>query len=249
MLILLSNDDGVNAPGILALQEGLSGIAEVVVVAPESEQSAVGHAITIADPIRVKDISDGGIKRYSVDSTPADCVKIGVRALLGGRKPDLVVSGINQGGNYATNIIYSGTVSAATEGTVLGIRSIAFSMDSWTDSDFSRATKEALRLVEAMKDKELPDNPLINVNIPAPDVALKGTKVCHQSDRRFQCSFEKRHDPRGMDYYWQGGYMDLEDPDGESDLSLLKEGYTTVTPIHYDLTNYSFLESVKEWEL
>ena len=249
MRILLTNDDGINAPGIRAFHSELKKIGEVVVVAPDKEQSAVGHAITIADPLRVKEMFQNGESiGFAVDGTPADCVKIAVKAIMENR-PDIVVSGINQGGNFATNIIYSGTVSAATEGTILGIPSIAFSMDSFTDRDFSKAAKHAVEITKLVNGKSLPAGTLLNVNIPAPEIAIKGIKVCRQSDLTFRVTFEKRHDPRGLDYFWQGGEMDLDDPDQETDIRALKNGYITVTPIKYDLTNYDFFAEVKSWNL
>ncbi|MDH5541774.1 MAG: 5'/3'-nucleotidase SurE [Nitrospinota bacterium] len=249
MRILLTNDDGINAPGIRALHNELKNIGEVVVVAPDKEQSAVGHAITIADPLRVREVfQNGDSLGFAVDGTPADCVKIAVKAIMK-EKPDIVVSGINQGGNFATNIIYSGTVSAATEGTILGIPSIAFSMDSFLNRDFSKAVKHAVEITKQVVGKPMPEGTLLNVNIPAPEVEVKGIKVCRQSSFTFRVTFDKRHDPRGLDYYWQGGDMNLDDPDPETDIRALKDGYITITPIKYDLTNYDFLESVRSWGL
>ncbi len=248
MLILLSNDDGINAPGLKAAYSGLKNLGEVFVTAPESEQSAVGHAITIADPLRVREVFENGDRfGYAVDGTPADCVKIAVLALME-RKPDIVVSGINHGGNYAANIIYSGTVSAATEGTILGIPSVALSMNSFIDHDFSRAVRLALPIIKETAEKGLPDGTLLNVNFPEPSIEHKGVKVCRHSDRKFQVKFEKRHDMRGLQYYWQGGEMDLADPDPQTDIRAVEEGYTTITPIRYDLTDQKFMEKLKSWK-
>lgn len=251
MLILLSNDDGINAPGIRAIQRGLKELGEVLVVAPEGEQSAVGHAITISDPLRVKEVYEDGGKLfgYSVNGTPADCAKIGLGALLK-RKPDILVSGINQGANVASNIIYSGTVSAATEGTLLGVPSVALSLNSWVNADFSVAVKYGVGIVKKAAEKGLPHGTLLNVNVPAmAEEKIKGVRVCRQSDRVFQVKFDKRKDLRGVDYYWQGGQMDFDEPDEFTDIKALEGGYITVTPIHYDLTNHSFLDELKGWEL
>ena len=249
MKILLSNDDGINAPGLHALHKGLQQIGDVVVVAPESEQSAVGHAITIADPLRVREISDNGaLFGYAVNGTPADCVKIGLKALLE-KPPDILVSGINQGANVATNIIYSGTVSAATEGTLLGVPSIAFSLNTFVKPEFSDAVDIAVGIVKNTITKSLPKGTLLNVNIPAiAKDKIKGIKVCRQSDCVFQVAFDKRSDLRGIDYYWQGGNMDFSEPDENADIRALENGYVTITPIQYDLTNHSFLDDLKTWE-
>ena len=249
MKILLSNDDGINARGLHALHKGLQQIAEIVVVAPESEQSAVGHAITIADPLRVREISDNAkIFGYAVNGTPADCVKIGLKALLT-EAPDILVSGINLGANVATNIIYSGTVSAATEGTLLGVPSIAFSLNTFVKPDYSAAVDIAVGIVKKTAKNSLPKGTLLNVNIPAiPKDKIKGIKVCRQSECVFQVAFDKRFDLRGIDYYWQGGNMDFSEPDENADIHALEKGYVTITPIQYDLTNHRFLDDLKSWD-
>ncbi len=248
MKILLSNDDGINAPGIRALQKGLQSLGQVVTVAPESEQSAVGHAITIAQPLRVQEVHlNGDLFGYAVNGTPADCVKIALKTLLK-EKPDILVSGVNLGANVATNIIYSGTVSAATEGTLLGIPSVAVSLNTYTQPDFSTAVKFAVEIVRKTAENGLPRGTLLNINVPAIEEGkIKGIKVCRQSDRVFQVSFEKRADLRGMDYYWQGGNMDLSEADPTADLNALEQGYVTITPIQYDLTNHSFLKELSTW--
>jgi len=249
MKILLSNDDGINARGLHALHKGLLQIGDVVVVAPETEQSAVGHAITIADPLRVREVSDNGtVFGYAVNGTPADCVKIGLKALVT-KAPDILVSGINLGPNVATNIIYSGTVSAATEGTLLGVPSVAFSLNTFLKPDFSAAVDIAVGIVKKTIRKSLPKGTLLNVNIPA--IAkndIKGIKVCRQSSCVFQVAFDKRSDLRGIDYYWQGGNMDFSETDENADIHALEKGYVTVTPIQYDLTNHSFLDDLKSWD-
>ncbi|GMT41930.1 MAG: 5'-nucleotidase SurE [bacterium] len=249
MRILLSNDDGINAPGIRAMQHGLKQLGDVIVVAPEGEQSAVGHAITISEPLRVNEVyASETLFGYSVNGTPADCVKIALKALLDGR-PDIIVSGVNTGANVATNIIYSGTVSAATEGTLLGIPSLAVSLDTYTKPDFSAAVSFAVKTVSVMVKNGLPQGTLLNINVPAlKEPEIKGVKVCRQSDRVFQVAFEKRSDLRGVDYYWQGGYMDNDDKDPKTDIKALEEGYITVTPIQYDLTNHSFMDELTNWE-
>jgi 5'-nucleotidase len=250
MRILISNDDGINAPGIRALQAGLSTIADVSVVAPETERSAVGHAITIANPLRVREVLDHGKKfGWAVDGTPADCVKIALKALMD-KKPDVLVSGINHGANLATNVIYSGTVSAATEGTILGIPSIAVSLCTWDKNpDFSVAVKYAIEIAKVTAKNGLPKGTLLNVNVPAThENKIKGIKVCRQSHCIFEVEFDKRSDPRGMDYYWQGGKMKINDPDSNTDIIALEKGYVTITPIQYDLTNHAFIEELSSWK-
>jgi len=250
MLILLSNDDGINAPGIRAMHKGLKTIGDVVVVAPEMERSAVGHAITIAHPLRVREVLDHGKKfGFAVDGTPADCVKIGIKALME-KKPDILVSGVNHGANVATNIIYSGTVSAATEGTILGVPSVALSLATFDrNPDFSVAVKYGLEIVQKVAAKGLPRGTLLNVNIPAvEEKKIRGIKICRQSHCIFDVAFDKRSDLRGMDYYWQGGDMNTHDADSSVDIMQLGQGYVTITPIHYDLTNYPFLEELTTWD-
>lgn len=248
---MLSNDDGINAPGIRAMYKGLKAIGDVVVVAPEMEMSAVGHAITIARPLRVREVRDHGKPfGYAVDGTPADCVKIGIKALMG-KTPDIVVSGVNHGANLATNIIYSGTVSAATEGTILGVPSVAISLATFgRDPDFSASVKYGLEIVKKVAERGVPKGTLLNVNVPAiEEKKIKGVKVCRQSHCIFDVAFDKRSDLRQMDYYWQGGKMNTHDPDDSVDIMQIEQGYVTVTPIQYDLTNYPFLEELGSWGL
>lgn len=249
MKILLSNDDGINARGIEAMRDALAKVADVFVVAPETEMSAVGHAITITDPLRVRKVMrDGSLFGIAVDGTPADCVKIAARAILA-EKPDIVISGINQGQNVATNVIYSGTVSAATEGMILGIPSIAISLASFTSRDFSVAAEYGVKMALMVKEKGLPDGVLLNVNVPAiPADRIKGVKACRMGVSRFREVFEKRVDPRQNDYYWQGGEMVFCEEDADADIGLIEKGYVTVTPIHFNLTNRDFLENMKGWE-
>ena len=164
------------------------------------------------------------------------------------KPPDIVVSGINHGGTFANNIIYSGTVSGATEGTLLGIPSIALSMDSFLSNDFASAVSHGVDIVKRVAKKGLPEGTLLNVNFPDPELDVKGFKVCRQSGCKFSVTFEKRHDPRGLDYYWQGGEMDHSDPDKETDVHALKKGFITITPIRYDLTDYKFMDELKTWD-
>ena len=250
MKVLLTNDDGVNALGIAAMRDALLKVADVTVVAPETEMSAVGHAITLADPLRVRSVEKNGQKfGWAVNGTPADCVKIAVRAILD-EKPDVVVSGINHGQNVATNVIYSGTVSAATEGMILGIPSVAVSLASFTGHDFDVAAKVGVDVAQNVAKRGIPEGTLLNVNVPAlPEGEIKGVKICRNGRSKFTEEFEKRVDPRQNEYFWQGGTMNLYDDDHDADIGWLSRGYITVTPIRFDLTDNEFLSSMKQWKL
>lgn len=250
MKILLTNDDGINARGLLELWNGIKEIADVIVVAPENEQSAVGHAITLSDPLRVREVErNGGFFGYAVNGTPADCVKIAVRAILKD-PPDMVVSGVNLGANIATNIIYSGTVSAATEGIILGIPSIAVSLATFINPDFTAAVSFAKRLAGIVHEKGLPEGTLLNVNVPnLPHDEIRGIAFTRQGSSRFREEFDKRTDPRGHIYYWQGGEMIFDDEDKDADSGVIRNNMVSVTPIHYDLTDYKFLEELRKWKV
>ncbi|MDP6532920.1 MAG: 5'/3'-nucleotidase SurE [Candidatus Marinimicrobia bacterium] len=248
--ILVTNDDGIHAPGIHALWEAMQEIGSVEVAAPNTEKSAVGHAITIADPIRIESLNrTNGFKGHSVNGTPADCVKIAVQALMDS-PPDVIVSGINMGSNTGNNVIYSGTVSAATEGTILHIPSVAFSLDVLSKGDFTYAKKTARRVTEKVLEHGLPTGTLLNVNIPGiPENEIKGTKITRQGNIYFKDRFEKREDPKGRTYYWMTGT--IEDPDSDSDMDgqAVKNGFVSITPIRYELTDESMLDQLKDWNL
>jgi 5'-nucleotidase len=246
--LLLTNDDGIYARGLSALREELSKDANCLVVAPETEQSAVGHAITISRPLMVRRAKkNGSFWGFAVSGTPADCVKIGVRELA--EKPiDLVVSGINLGANVGINVIYSGTVSAATEGAILGVPSMAISLDTHRDADFSFAARFARRMVQFMiRTYPLGSIPL-NINIPAiPEKDIKGIAVVKQGRARLMENYEKRVDPRDNIYYWLAGETQLpEKEDLDSDACSLRKGMITITPIYYDLTRHDALASLDE---
>lgn len=250
MKILLTNDDGINAPGIYALWRELRQIGEISIVAPETEQSAVGHAITLSNPLRLREISrDGSFYGYSVNGTPADCVKLGVTAIFN-EPPDIVISGINLGPNLGVNVMYSGTVSAATEGTIIGIPSIAVSLAIRREPDYSFAAAFTRLLCLKVKEKSLPAGILLNVNIPAvPFAKIKGVKITRQGKARFKDSFEKRMDPRGNVYYWLTGETIREEEDEEADSKAVKDNYVSITPLHFDLTGYPNICGLKEWDI
>ncbi len=248
MKFLLTNDDGIYARGLSSLYEELSKDADCIVVAPEIEQSAVGHAITIFRPLMVRNArKNGSFFGYAVAGTPADCVKIGVRELAGG-PVDLVISGINRGANVGINVIYSGTVSAATEANILGVPSMAVSLDTHREADFSFAARIA-RKMAAFIVKNYSGAPMaFNVNIPAvAESEIKGIFVARQGRARLMENYERRVDPRDNVYYWLAGETQLPDnEEDDSDASLLKKGMITVTPIQYDLTRYDAMKSLQE---
>jgi len=250
MEILITNDDGIYAEGISALAASLKKAGNVTVVAPDTQRSAVGHAITISDPLRVTEARrNGEFFGYASSGTPADCVKLGIKAIMK-KRPDLVVSGINLGGNQAYNVLYSGTVSGATEGALLGIPSIAVSLDTFVKPDYRAAAQFALKLALQCKTRPLPAGTLLNVNVPnLPAKKLKGVRVTNQSRTCFNDWFEKRRDPHGVDYYWMTGDYKPKDPDQASDLNALRAGYVSVTPIQFDLTNYKFISELENWGL
>jgi 5'-nucleotidase len=243
---LLTNDDGIYARGLLTLYRELSRDAECLIVAPEVEQSAVGHAITISRPLMVRKArKNGSFLGYAVLGTPADCVKIGLGELAGGTV-DLVVSGINRGANVGINVLYSGTVSAATEAAILGVPSLAISLDTHEDADYTVAARFARKMAAFILENPLP-NVALNVNVPAvPEGEIRGVVVAKQGRARLMESFDKRIDPRDNTYYWLAGETELplQERD-DTDAAALKRGMITITPIYYDLTRYDLLEGLR----
>jgi 5'-nucleotidase len=247
--ILVTNDDGFRAPGIRALAAALDELGDVIVVAPDRERSAVGHAITMVDPLRVwREKWRDGRDVVVVDGTPADCVKIGVRALVEG-PPDLVVSGINQGGHAGTHVIYSGTVSAATEAGILGIKAAAISLDSFTASDFGPAAAFAATLARRMLAADWPNGVLLNVNVPGtPAAEIRGVRITRQSSAVLDDRYEERVDPRGRSYFWLAAErMNVPRRRPDDDITALAEGYISITPIRYDLTDEGSLAAFAPW--
>jgi 5'-nucleotidase len=247
MRILLTNDDGIYAKGLSALYEELSQEADCLIVAPEIEQSAVGHAITISRPLMVRRaIKNGSFLGYAVLGTPADCVKIGIKELA--EKPvDLVVSGINRGANAGINVIYSGTVSAATEALILGIPALAISLDTHKEADFTYAAKFARKMVRLIINNPIIKSSAINVNIPCiPAEQIKGVCVVRQGQSNIIETFEKRVDPRENTYYWISGEYSSKAQNKDTDVAALAEGYITITPIQYDLTRYDLMYTLGE---
>ena len=249
-MILITNDDGFYAKGIQALYRGLAEVAEVLVVAPESEQSAVGHAITLSNPLKVKKVEEGGILiGYAVNGTPADCVKIAVTELLP-EPPELVISGVNQGGNLGTCAIYSGTVSAATEAAIMGLPAIAVSLNSFEFQDFSPAVEFVRQFYPTVIEEGLPEGVSLNVNVPAvPREQIKGAVVTRQGKSRVIETFDKRVNPRNETYYWLAGEMKFDEVEKDTDCEMVEEHYISITPIHFDLTHFKTLENLKEWKI
>ncbi len=247
-MILLTNDDGIYAPGLWALYEELCQLGEVAVVAPESEQSAVGHAISLTTPLRVKKVTlDGDVEGWAVNGTPADCVKIALAELMP-QPPELVVSGINLGPNVGINVLYSGTVSAATEASILGVRSMAVSLNSYKPSaDFAAAARLARETVTRLRDWDGWTNGVcLNVNVPAlPVERVRGLRFTRQDIGPLVEHFERRVDPREHVYYWLAEINERREPDPETDYGALAAGFISVTPIHHDLTDYRSLEALK----
>lgn len=251
MRILLTNDDGIMAPGIQALWREMAAIGEVTVVAPDTERSATSQAITVHHPIRVDKfcIEDPPICAWRVGGTPTDCVKLAVEALLPA-KPDVVVSGINLGPNLGTDVLYSGTVSAAIEGALHGVPSVAVSLAAWQDADFAPAARFARKLVLALAERKLPPDTLLNVNVPPlPAEQLAGVQVTRLGVIEYENTFERREDPRGRTYYWMGGSLVDSGNEEGTDVMALKQGRISVTPIHFDLTNYGIMRLIEEWNL
>jgi 5'-nucleotidase len=249
-MILLCNDDGFHADGLRALHAELKKVAEVVIVAPESEQSAVGHAITLALPLKVREVSENGeFLGYAVNGTPADCIKIAVTVLLD-EPPELVISGINLGGNMGTCVIYSGTVSGATEAATMGIPSIAISLDTFEDPDFSAAAEFASALAPLVLSKGLPEGVSLNVNVPAVSrERIEGVAITRQGKSRVVETFDKRVDPRNNVYYWMAGEMRLDEVNPGTDCEMVAKNHISITPIHYDLTRHDAIETLKDWKI
>ncbi len=237
MKVLLTNDDGIHAPGLMALYQELSGDFDLDIVAPESEMSAVGHAITLTSPLRVQSVhKNGGFFGYGVTGTPADCVKIAVQEIMK-NPPDIILSGINLGANVGVNVLYSGTVSAATEGVFLGIRSAAISLSRQQKPDFRFAARFSREIIRFMTENGLKKGTALNVNIPAvPIDKITGVSITRQGMSRHKESYERRIDPRGNVYYWLTGETPVEEDLPHADARALKENKITITPITYDLT-------------
>ena len=246
MNILITNDDGIRADGIIELAKELAKTHNIYVVAPDTQRSATGHAITIHNPIMVnKEYIDDNISAYSISGTPADCVKIGVEALFKEVNIDMVLSGINNGPNLGTDVIYSGTVSAI-EGFVQNKPSIAFSLNEFNVSKevYSQVSKHASKIVNDIKDKlNILNDCILNVNIPNGEV--KGTKITRLGERKYENVLEERVSPHGKRYFWIGGKVKELEQENDSDIIAIEEGYITITPVNIDMTNNKKIEILK----
>ncbi|MFZ0217271.1 MAG: 5'/3'-nucleotidase SurE [Candidatus Dormiibacterota bacterium] len=247
--ILVTNDDGIASAGLHVLARRLGALGEVIVVAPEAEQSAVGHSITTRVPLRIKQVAlDGVALGYSVDGTPADCVKLALGTVLRDRWPDLVVSGINLGPNTATNVIYSGTVSAATEARILGVPSFAISLGTFRDPRWTVAADVGAEVARQVLDHGLPPRVLLNVNVPnLPAQEIRGARFTRQGESAYLEEFVQREDPRGRPYYWLAGSYLMRDTDEETDAWALEHGYLSITPITFDLTADGLRDEIAAW--
>ena len=251
-LILVTNDDGISAPGIRALIAVMNEIGDVIVVAPDSPQSGMGHAITLDSTLFSEQVyfDNGPQKEYSCSGTPADCVKLAVREILD-RKPDLCVSGINHGSNSAINVIYSGTMSAAIEAGIEGIPAIGFSLldYSW-NADFEASKTHVKTITENVLKHGIPDGVVLNVNVPnIANNLIKGIKVCRQAKSNWVEEFDKRKTPQGKDYYWLTGKFVNLDVGEDTDEWALENGFISVVPTQFDLTAHHFLKDLNSWKL
>ena len=248
-VILVTNDDGIMAPGIRNLVAFMLEIGEVIVVAPDKGQSGMGHAVTITQPLRLEKITvDGDHHEYSCSGTPVDCVKLAVTKVLH-RKPDIIVSGINHGSNASINVIYSGTMSAAIEGAMEDIPSIGFSLLDYSfDADFLSAKEYIRQIARHVIEKGLPKGICLNVNIPAiPAKEISGVRVCRQANANWEEEFDHRQDPRGKDYYWLTGRFKLHENSNETDEWALANNYISVVPIQFDFTAHDLIAEIKTW--
>ncbi len=247
-LILVTNDDGILAPGLRALVDIVSPIGDVVVVAPDSPQSGKGHAITINEPLRINEVKVfGEIRAFECSGTPVDCVKLAMNVIEKDRPFDLCVSGINHGSNAAINIIYSGTLSAAMEASLEGVNSIGFSLLDYSFSaDFEPCKPYLSQIVKYVLQNGVDQSRLLNVNIPAGDI--EGVKVCRQGEAKWVEEFQQGTDPRGESYYWLTGRFENMDPGQDTDIYALDHGYISIVPSMHDLTHHSVIDIIKPLE-
>lgn len=250
-LILVTNDDGITAPGIRTLISVMNTIGNVIVVAPDSPQSGMGHAITVNATLYLEKVDiDGNQPEYSCSGTPADCVKLAVREILN-RKPDICVSGINHGSNSSINVIYSGTMSAALEAGIEGIPAIGFSLLDYNwNANFEHCKSYVETITRQVLENGLPDGVVLNVNLPNLDKKdIKGIKVCRQARANWVEEFDKRTNPMGRDYYWLAGKFVNMDNGEDTDEWALENGYVSVVPVQFDLTAHHTIQQLNNWEL
>lgn len=250
-VILITNDDGITAPGIINLVEAVKDLGKIIVVAPDKPQSGMGHAITIGQPLRLHPVDTfEGVEAWQCSGTPVDCVKLAVDKILH-RKPDLCLSGINHGPNHSINVIYSGTMSAAVEAAIESIPSVGFSLlDYSIEADFAPARKYVRIIAENMLKTPLDKHTILNVNIPAIDENLiKGIKICRQAYAKYEEDFIERNDPSNRKYFWLTGKFVNMDKGKDTDVWALEHGYVSVVPVQFDLTNYTLKDKLeKSWK-
>lgn len=246
--ILITNDDGIYAPGIFNLIESVCEWGRVVVVAPNAAQSGMSHAISLGKPLRLESVQlPLAVEAYSCNGTPVDCVKLSIAQL--NFVPDFILSGINHGANSSVSVLYSGTMSAAMEGAIMGIPSVGFSLCNHAhEADFS-ASKEVIKTIfQQLLEQDLPEHFLLNVNIPdLPIDMIQGIKITRQAKGRFVEEFDKRTDPYGKEYFWLTGKFELDDEGDDHDIQALRENYVSITPVQMDLTAYKLMETLKTW--
>ena len=246
-LILVTNDDGIHAKGLKVLTEIAKEFGDVCVVAPDKPQSGMGHAITMTEPLRMNKAEYGGVDAWSTSGTPVDCVKLAVYEIMH-RKPDLVLSGINHGSNSSINVIYSGTMSAAVEGAVEGIKSIGFSLlDHDANADFENARPFIKSVIKNAIENQMSPGYCLNVNIPKGEI--KGIKICRQARGYWEDSFDVRKDPAKQDYFWLKGEFVLQDKGEDTDIWALNNNYVSVVPTQFDLTAHHVIANLNTWEL
>ncbi|MGN0020651.1 MAG: 5'/3'-nucleotidase SurE [Sphingobacterium hotanense] len=247
--ILVVNDDGITAPGIKVLLEVMQEIGDVIVVAPDSPQSGMGHAITIGRPLRLDKIDlYPGVEMYKCSGTPVDCVKLAVNKIFKGKKPDLCVSGINHGLNYSINVLYSGTMSAAVEGAIEDIPSIGFSLDDFShNADFSHTRSYVKTIAQQVLLNGLPKNTLLNVNFPNKAKDIHGIKVCRQANAKWFEEFDERLDPYNREYFWMTGNFLLQDRGEDTDVYALANGFVSIVPTQFDMTAHHAIPELNSW--
>ena len=247
--ILVVNDDGITAPGIKALLETMQEIGDIVVVAPDSPQSGMGHAITIGKPLRLDKINlYEGVEMYKCSGTPVDCVKLAVNKIFKGKKPDLCVSGINHGLNYSINVLYSGTMSAAVEGAIEDIPSIGFSLDDFAyNADFSHCLTYVKSIALQVLANGLPKNTLLNVNFPNKSKEIKGIKICRQANAKWFEEFDERLDPYQREYFWMTGKFQLNDRGEDTDAYAIANGFVSIVPTQFDMTAHHAIPELNSW--
>lgn len=250
-LILVTNDDGITAKGITSLVEAVRDFGQILVVAPDKPQSGMGHAISVHDILRLTPFHQfDNIQAFACSGTPVDCVKLAIYEVLGGRKPDFLVSGVNHGNNSSTNVLYSGTMSAAVEGAIENIPSIGFSLDDFaSDADFSVCQSVIKQLMNKALQQSFPKHICLNVNIPKLSPSdFKGIKVCRQAHAFWKDRFDKRIDQFGKPYYWLTGEFENFDAGEDTDVWALNNGFASVVPVQFDMTAHNTLATFNNWD-